>query len=225
MGFGADQAERVAFVGSGSLMGDLGTRFVGAWVGDLISLGAAISAFGCALACAVGASRLLYALSRDGFGPSALAIVSPSKKTPVNAALVVVFAMYLIIAVFATAFSAKPFDAFFYSGTIGTLILLVVYVLATLGAMRLVFFSGDTGARRSELIVPVLALVVLGYTLFRNVWPYPQGAAAWLPVVCVGWLLAAVTLVIAKPEIARRAGERLTAEEGLSRTPATAWVA
>lgn len=58
MGFGTDDKGLEAFKTSGSLMGDLGTTYVGAWVGDLISLGAAISAFGCALACAVGASRL-----------------------------------------------------------------------------------------------------------------------------------------------------------------------
>ena len=37
--------------------------------GDLITLGAAVSAFGCALACAVGAARLLFALGRDGVLP------------------------------------------------------------------------------------------------------------------------------------------------------------
>jgi amino acid transporter len=46
------------------LLGDLGTQYVAAWVGDLVTIGAAISAFGCALACAVGAARLLYALWR-----------------------------------------------------------------------------------------------------------------------------------------------------------------
>ncbi len=59
-----------AFTSSGSLMGDLGTGYIGAWVGDLITLGAAVSAFGCALACAVGASRLLFALARDGVLPT-----------------------------------------------------------------------------------------------------------------------------------------------------------
>ena len=47
---------------SPSLLGDLGARYIGEWVGDLISLGAAISAFGCCLACVVGASRLLFAM-------------------------------------------------------------------------------------------------------------------------------------------------------------------
>jgi amino acid transporter len=216
LGFGTDDAGVTAFGKSGSLMGDLGTQFVGAWVGNVISLGAAVSAFGCALACAVGASRLLYALSRDGVGPASLAAVSPVKRTPVNAALAVVVAMYVIIVIFATAFGAKPFDAFFYSGTIGTLILLVAYVLATVGAIRLVFFTGDDRVARWELVVPVLALVVLGYTLVRNVYPYPKGAAAWLPVVCVVWLVAAVLFVLARPDVAARAGQRLTAEEGLS---------
>ncbi len=222
MGFGSDEAGMKAFSASGSLMGDLGTQFVGAWVGDVISLGAAISAFGCALACAVGAARLLFALSRDGVGPAALSNVSPTRRTPVNAAVVVVAGMYLIIVVFATAFGAKPFDAFLYSGTIGTLILLVAYVLATLGAMRLVFFQGDTRVPRWEIVVPVLGLAVLGYTLFRNVYPYPTGAFAWLPLVCGAWLLAAVVLVVARPQVARRAGERLTTEEGLSASPVLA---
>ncbi|HEX2807168.1 MAG TPA: hypothetical protein VHN80_13470, partial [Kineosporiaceae bacterium] len=101
---------------------------------------------------------------------------------------------------------------------IGTLILLIAYVLATIGAIRLVFFSGDDRVARRELVIPVLALIVLGYTIFRNVWPYPTGASAWLPVVCAVWLLLAVALVVIRPQLARRAGERLTADEGLSRS-------
>jgi amino acid transporter len=215
-GFGADDAGIAAFAKSGSLMGDLGTTYVGSWVGDLITLGAAVSAFGCALACAVGASRLMYALSRDGLLPARLQQVSATRKTPTAAAVTVVVTMYVFITVWALALDAKPFDEFLYSGTIGTLILLVAYVLATIGAIRLVFFSGDDRIARWELVIPVLALIVLGYTIFRNVWPYPTGAAAWLPVVCGVWLLLAVGLVLIKPELARRAGELLTADEGLS---------
>jgi amino acid transporter len=218
MGFGADAKGVDAFAKSQSLMGDLGTTFVGAWVGDLISLGAAVSAFGCALACAVGGSRLMYALSRDGVLPAGLQRVSATRKTPTVAATTIVGAMYVIIIAWALIFQAKPFDEFLYSGTIGTLILLVAYVLATLGAIRLVFFAGETRVARWEIVVPFLALLVLGYTMWRNVVPWPTGTAAWLPVVCIVWLVAAVVLVLVRPELARRAGERLTADEGLSRT-------
>src|SRR5262249_40241020 len=87
MGFGTSPAGITAFTQSGSLLGDLGARYVGAWVGDAISLGAAVSAFGCALACAVGGSRLLFALARDSGGDRGLGRVS-RLGTPVGASVV-----------------------------------------------------------------------------------------------------------------------------------------
>ena len=219
MAFGPDEKGVTAFGNSGSLLGDLGTRYIGAWVGDLITLGAAVRAFGCALACAVGASRLLFALSRDGVLPTRLGEVSPGRRTPAAAATVVCTVIALIVVLAWAAFGAEPFDLFFYSGTIGTLILLVAYALATVGAVRLVFFSGDPRADdvpRWQIAIPVLALVVLGYTLYRNVVPYPEGTAGWMPVVCGAWLLAAVVFVLARPRLAEQAGRRLTADEGLA---------
>jgi len=222
MGFGAGPQGVKRFIGSGSLMGDLGTRFIGAWSGDLITLGAAISAFGCALACAVGASRLVYALSRDGLVPRPLARVSERRRTPVAASAAVVGAMVVIDLVYVLAFGAHPFDAFSWSGTIGTLILLVVYILATAGAMRLLFFSGRLLVRGWEIVIPLLALAVLVYTIIRNVVPYPSGAAAWFPVVSAIWILLAVAYVLVRPGITRRVGERLAAEDGLTAAAAAA---
>jgi hypothetical protein len=56
----------------------------------------------------------------------------------------------------------------------------------------------------------------IGYTLYRNVLPHPTGAVAWFPVVCGVWELAAIVYVLARPGVARRSAERLTAEEGLA---------
>jgi amino acid transporter len=209
MGFGADDAGVKAFTASGSLLGDLGTGYVGAWAGDLVTLGAAVSAFGCALASAVGASRLGFAFGRDGVVPPALGAVSGRRGTPYVAAVTVVAMMGAVVLIDALVFGATAFDVFLWSGTIGTLILLVAYVLATLGAIRLLFFSGRVLAPRAEIVIPLLGLLVIGYTLYRNVVPYPTGAAAWFPPVCLIWLLAAVVYVVARPGVARRAGERL----------------
>jgi amino acid transporter len=227
MGFGTGPKGVAAFGASSSLLGDLGTKFIGSWVGDLITLGTAISAFGCALACTVGCARLLFALSRDGVGPRPLARVSGSNGTPAAATLVGVIAMYIVIVVCATAFGAEPFDVFVWSGVIGTLILLFAYVMATIGAIRLLFFSGERRVPTWQIVIPLGALIVVGYTLYRNVWPYPamHGAAGatnpsfYLPIVCFIWIVLAVVLVIARPALARRAGERLTAEEGLAAAP------
>jgi amino acid transporter len=219
MGFGTDDKGLQAFGTSGSLMGDLGSTFVGSWVGNLISLGASVSAFGCALACAVGGSRLLFALARDGVAPAPLATVSPIRRTPGTAAAAVVGAMLVLDVVVGLLYHGEDSPSlatFLAAGTIGTLILLVVYVLATIGATRLVFFPAGRSAVRAEIVIPILALVVLGYTLWRNVVPFPEGSARWLPVTAIVWLLLALALVFARPGVARHAGERLMADEGLT---------
>jgi amino acid transporter len=218
MGFGSTKAGLDSFGTSGALMGDLGAKYVGNWAGDLISLGASISAFACALACAVGASRLLFALSRDGFGPRALGSVAAGRNTPVPATGAVVAAMYVIITVMGLAYRGEDLPSltvFINAGVIGTLILLVAYLLATAGAVRLLFLSGERTVAGWEIVIPVLALALLLYTLYRNVIPYPTGTLYWIPIVCAVWLLAALAFVLARPELARRAGAKLLAEEGL----------
>jgi len=113
----------------------------------------------------------------------------------------------------------RPFGLFAESGVIGTLILLVVYVLATIGMVRLVFFTGQTTVRRWEIPIPILGIIVLGYTLFRNVWPLPTGVAWWGPAVAIAWFAVGIIWVLARPAATRRAGEHLARSEGLG-TPA-----
>ncbi len=67
-----------------------------------------------------------------------------------------------------------------------------------------------------QIVVPIAAIIVLGYTLYRNVIPYPTGAAAWFPVVSGGWLVAAILAVIFAPRTARRLGVALAAREGIA---------
>ncbi|MFL6202241.1 MAG: APC family permease, partial [Thermoanaerobaculia bacterium] len=60
-----------------------------------------------------------------------------------------------------------------------------------------------------------LALVVIGYTLFRNVYPYPTDAAAWYPIIAALWVIVGILVTFVRNAATRRAGERLMAEEGL----------
>jgi amino acid transporter len=222
MGFGTSAKGVTAFINSTSLVGDLGTSYVSSWLGTLITLGAMVSAFSCALACTVGAARLTFAMGRDGVLPERLSTVSEKRRTPTVATLTVVLAAYVIIAFTWFVLGGDPFTLFLESGTIGTLILLVVYVLATIGMVKLVFFSGDTTVRRWELIIPVLGIIVLGYTLFRNIWPLPTGVAWWGPAVTIAWFVVGIAFVLARPAATRRAGELLTRSEGLSASGAAA---
>jgi amino acid transporter len=223
MGFGTNAKGVAAFGSSGSLMGDLGSQYVGNWLGDVITLGAAISAFGCALACAVGASRLLFALARDGLAPARLAVVAPGRRTPVAATVVVVIAAYVLELILWAIYAPtktngetpRSLSVFFASGTIGTLILLIAYIFATVGVIKLLFGSGERLVAIWEVVIPVAAIAVLAYTLWRNIHPWPSGQARVAPLVAAAWFVIGVIYVLALPGKARKAGEALTADEGL----------
>lgn len=218
MGFGTSAKGLAAFGASPSLLGDLGTSYVGSWVGNVITAGTTVSAFGCCLACTVGAARMIYAMSRDTFGPRGVG--APSRwGTPAWATgVVTVFAIaiYVVYVAVSAHASALAENAFLWSGTIGTLILLVAYLLATIGMTLLVFVK-----RRMpqvpmwQVIFPVAGVVVLGYTLYRNVYPYPTGDGHWFPIVAGIWLAVAVIAVILAPRTSRKLGEALATREGI----------
>ncbi len=204
MAFGADEAGMKRFVESPALMGDLGTSYIGAWVGDLITLGASVSAFACCLACVVGASRLLFALMRD-VAPGNRLGSTGSAGTPAAAAVFISALIAVIALICAVFFGAQPFDTFLWSGTIGTLILLVAYVLATIGCIKLIFVDKKMDVPQWQVVIPALALLMLGYTIYRNVLPYPtEGPARWFPVVAFGWLILVTVAMLAFPGVARK---------------------
>jgi amino acid transporter len=218
MGFGTDAAGVDRFTSSGSLMGDLGTSFIAPWVGDLITLGATISAFGCCLACMVGSSRLLFAMNRDVIGAERGLSKLSRHGTPVVAAITVLLLMVLIHVIMGICGHAQIFSATFaWSGTIGTLILLVVYVITTVGAISLVFVRRRMLVPQWQVIIPVAAIVVLGYTIYRNVIPWPTTVAARaLPITAGAWIALCVLAVLLLPNIARQLGEQLAVDEGFA---------
>ena len=213
-GFGTDPQGVQRFIASPALMGDLGSAYVGDWVGDVITLGAAMSAFACCLACVVGASRMVYAVARDLSPDHALARTG-RHGTPAAAASLIACVIAAIAVFCAVACAAKPFDTFLWSGTIGTLILLVAYLLATAGCIKLVFLDRLLPVPQWQVVIPIAAVLVLGYTIYRNVWPYPSsGAARWLPVVAFGWLVIVTIVVVAVPSVPRRLGRGMSSLEG-----------
>src|SRR4051794_10781207 len=204
MAFGTDKAGIAKFLKSPALMGDLRTSYIGAWGGDLIPPAACVSAFACSLACVVGASRMLFALVRD-LAPRHVLASTGRNDTPAPAAVLIAALIAAIALVCAVLFGAKPFDTFLWSGTIGTLILLVAYVLATVGCIKLIWIDKKMDVPGWQVVIPVLALVMLVYTLYRNVFPYPEeGPPRWFPVVAFGWLLVVTLVVLLVPGLAHR---------------------
>ena len=101
--------------------------------------------------------------------------------------------------------SFAGFEPFAASGTIGTLIQLVACALATIGAARLLFFSGTRSVAGWEAVVPALALVLIAYTVPQRR-ALSRRCARDLPGGRGGGILAGIVIVPARPAAARRAG-------------------
>jgi hypothetical protein len=66
-----------------------------------------------------------------------------------------------------------------------------------------------------QIVIPIAGIIVLGYTLYRNVYPYPTGDGHWFPIVAGAWLAVAVIGVLLAPGTARKLGQALAAREGI----------
>jgi hypothetical protein len=153
-------------------------------------------------------------LGGDGRGLARLS----RNDTPARAAAVVTTLMVIGFAVMLACIGHWViFDTFFWSGTIGTLILLVVYLITTVGAIRLVFVQRKMPVPMWQVVIPIAAIVVLGYTIYRQLSPWPAaGVLRNLPLTAAAWIVVSIIVVLAFPGAARRLGQRLAADEGFA---------
>ena len=80
---------------------------------------------------------------------------------------------------------------FFYLATIGTLSLLVMYILTNVAAARHL-------GRRSlgQVVVPVVGVLIAGFVLYYQVWPVPPAPYKVFPYLVLGWLLAGLLITV-----------------------------
>jgi hypothetical protein len=105
-------------------------------------------------------------------------------------------------------------NAYYYPGTIGVLSLLVAYIVVNVGALRFLFLSRRV--RAWEAIVPVVALAILIYVIYANVYPVPDFPFNVFPYIVAAWLILGLGIVLVVPGLARRIGANLAQREGLT---------
>ncbi|MCA1848460.1 MAG: APC family permease [Actinobacteria bacterium] len=213
LGFGVDAQGSERFAGSSSPLGDLSRSYVGPIMADAINFGVMVSAFASALGTATAGSRMLFALCRDGFLSRRLGETSDRTGSPANAlAVVMVIAIVAFVAQRIGGVSAV--NAFFYPGTIGVLAMLVTYIVTNVGALRFLFLSRRV--RAWEAIFPVVALAILVYVIYANVYPVQDFPFNLFPYVVAVWLVVGLAIVLLVPGLARRIGVGLAEREGLA---------
>ena len=211
LGFGASAAGVSAFRHSQAPLGDLAKRYVGTPLAALLDLGAVLSALAAGLGGVTVAARMLFSFGRDGIAARRLSGVSRSTGVPRRALAAEMLVGLALLTAFRLA-GTSGLNTFFYLATIGTLSLLVMYVLTNVAAARHL-------GRHSpwQVLAPAAGVLVAGYVLYRNVWPVPSPPYEYFPYLVLGWLAAGVVITAVVPGFSGKVSgglERVAQAEG-----------
>jgi amino acid transporter len=217
MGFGVDAGGVKAFGSSASPLADLAHTYVGKSMEDVINFGAMISALGGLIGVLAAGGRLLFAFDRDGlFGGGPLSRVSATTGEP-TFALTASGCLAALILIAMRLGGTQVNNVYFYLGTIGTLSLLVAYLMTTIGAWKYLQFDSPRrrvidGTRLMDFLFPIIGVIVVCYILYRQLHPTPPHPYNLFPYMVAGWLIAGLAFVCLMPGMARKIGQRLASE-------------
>jgi amino acid transporter len=99
-------------------------------------------------------------------------------------------------------------SVFAYAGTIGVLSLLLVYLTTQVAAIKL--FRSIGRWRGAQPVIPLIAMGLLAYALYSNLYPIPAAPYNYFPYGVLAWVVAGMVIVVASPQLVTRIGKALT---------------
>ncbi|MEA2158245.1 MAG: hypothetical protein QOD66_625 [Solirubrobacteraceae bacterium] len=202
LGYGTNAAGVTAYT-NGLPFSDLGKSYIGSFYADVLNLMATISLFAISLGVASGAARIMFAQARDATGKRT-GLAGLSNHGAPAVALVVVLAIIVVNLIAEQLGSVSVINATFYALQVGTVLLLVAYLLATVGAIRFLFFRGERKVALWQVAIPALGFAFVIYTIIRNVFVGQVGTYTRLPYIELVYLLIGFAVVLMAPGLAGR---------------------
>jgi amino acid transporter len=139
------------------------------------------------------ATRVFYAMARNGIAPKALARTHPKFKTP-HVAIIVNTAIALVLA-YLLGWKWGTLDGFIILATAATIVVILVYMLVMLGSI--VYYAGERREAFNwflHLVCPVAGIVLFAFPLYYQYVPlpaYPIRYAVWF---ALGWVIAGLVI-------------------------------
>jgi len=163
-------------------------------------------------------ARILFSASREGMLPVVFGKIHPQHRTPHIAMWSFIGAALAIVIVFGYVYHIDPVTLFGETGTLGTIPIIVVYLVTNLAlpVFMLKFHRADFRAVR-HLLVPLLGSCLMLFPLYGLVEPgqaypfsiYPYGVLALLVISGIYGLI----LARSAPDLVQRIGSYVADEE------------
>ncbi|HEV2035444.1 MAG TPA: APC family permease [Candidatus Dormibacteraeota bacterium] len=206
LGYGTDTGGVSAFQAANSPYGDLARAYVNSAMAAALDLVACISLFAIVLGDVAAGGRILFALARDAGGSRGIARLSRTGEPVVALGIVLLVVLADIVA--QRISGEAELDATFYALTIGTLAVLIAYLMATVGAVKFLFLERQKRAQAWQVIMPLAGIALVCYTIYKNVVgvnsPYDR-----FPYIVGVWLIVGLGIVLFIPGVRSRIGNAL----------------
>jgi len=177
------------------------------------------------------ATRVYYAMARNGLAPKALGRTHPVFKTP-HVAILVNMGIALLLS-FVLGWKWGPLNGFIMLATAATVVVILVYMLVMAGSIR--YYLTERRDRFNpflHLVFPLGGIVLFAFPLYYQYFPLPPYPIRYAVWVALGWVIAGLILGLvaqAKNPEALKAAQRIYVEDetvapetGVTASPATA---
>jgi amino acid transporter len=187
------------------------SRHYSPWFTWFIGLVGFTSSFGCFIAATNSQSRITFNGARAGLLPPVVARVSPRTKVPWAAVAVYVGLLVLLVVVPYFAMHGNAVSIFSDEAGIGTVPILIVYLLANT-ALPLYVLATDRASFRpvKHVLIPLIGSAVLVYGVWEFVQPNQLPPAnvfwAWILGIVLVSAIATAIVYVRRPDALERAG-------------------
>jgi len=193
VGYGVAHADKWAT--DQTVLDTLAKRYANSTLATFIDAMVSIDAFVAALAGLNLVARIFYAMGREGGLPSVFGLTHPRYKSPwvgIVVSLVVTFVLGVTL-----GRSLGPFNFFGFLATIGSIGILAAYILVAIAGM--VFFLRSRQDKGiivvADVLLPVVAIVLCGATIYSTVIPVPPPPLNLAPYIVAVWLVLGLMLL------------------------------
>ena len=218
IGFGSHHIGQ--WVSDATALSTLSDRYVNHGFATFLDIVVVVDAFVAALAGVQLTARTLFALGRDRGIPALFSLTTPRFKSPFVGITISVLLTVVLGATLGRHYGV--FTYFALMATTGSLGILFVYVLVALSGMvyfwRLRSRQAHAYNVLLDLVFPVGAVAICGYTIYSSITPAPPAPISYSVWIALAWLVAGLVVVgvllATRPEAVKKFGRAFVSAHG-----------
>jgi amino acid transporter len=210
-----DPAQLKAFMSDPTPFPTLAHRYAN-WMTNIIDIAAVFGLFSCFLAVQNATVRVIFSMGRDKVLPGVLGKVHAKFHSPYTAIYALTGVSVVVGIILSAWLGSGLTDVYGWTGSLGTVAVILVYMLANIGLIRFFWRDPERSILR-HVVAPILGIVALGYPLWSVAKPGQAYPYNLVPYIVLVWVIAGFAayyyLRSTDPEKLKAVGRSLAEEE------------